>query len=203
MIAFFCFESPMSHSDSPRLFAGPAILIAMTLAAALSRFIPHPPSFSPVEAMALGGGAYATRQWMGVILPLISMLLSDIVLGLVNGGLYLEHFTSLSFVLVYACIALSSVMGFALRGRVSAGRVIGFSLMGSVLFFLVTNLGVYLTASAMPGSEACLAGIIPCYVSALPFFQWTVMGTLVYSMILFGGVALLGAATPGLRAQRG
>lgn len=191
----------MSHSDFPRLFAGPAILIAMTLAAALSRLIPHPPNFSPVEAMALFGGAYFTRRWMGVVLPLIAMLLSDIVLGLVNGGLYLDHFTSLPFVLVYACIALSSVMGFALRGRVSAGRVIGLSLMGSVLFFLVTNLGVYLTASAMPGSEACLAGIIPCYVSALPFFQWTVMGTLFYSMILFGGFALLRSAMPELRAQ--
>lgn len=191
----------MSHSASPRLLAGPIILIAMTLAAALSRLIPHPPNFSPIEAMALFGGAYFARRWMGVALPLIAMLLSDIVLGLVNGGLYVEHFTSLPFILVYGCIALSSVMGFALRGRVSAGRVIGFSLMGSVLFFLVTNFGVYLTASAMPGSEACLAGILPCYISALPFFQWTALGTLFYSMILFGGFALLRSAMPELRAQ--
>ena len=84
MIDFFCFESFMNHSATPRLLAGPVILIAMTLAAALSRLIPHPPNFSPVEAMALFGGAYLARRWMGVALPLIAMLLSDIALGLLS-----------------------------------------------------------------------------------------------------------------------
>ncbi|MBP7370832.1 MAG: hypothetical protein KA902_05270 [Arenimonas sp.] len=191
----------MPNRQNTFFSTGPLALTLMIIAVALTRLIPHPPNFSPIEAMALFGGAYFANRKIGVAVPLIAMLLSDIVLGLVNGGLYVEHFTSLPFLLVYGCIALSSVMGFAMRGKVNTRSVIGYSMLGSLLFFLVTNLGVYLTASSMPGSEACVAGIVPCYVSALPFFQWTVMGTLFYSMILFGGFALLRDLIPALYEQ--
>lgn len=191
----------MPNRQNTFFSTGPLALTLMIIAVALTRLIPHPPNFSPIEAMALFGGAYFANRKIGVAVPLIAMLLSDIVLGLVNGGLYVEHFTSLPFLLVYGCIALSSVMGFAMRGKVNTRSVIGYSMLGSLLFFLVTNLGVYLTASSMLGSEACVAGIVPCYVSALPFFQWTVMGTLFYSMILFGGFALLRDLIPALYEQ--
>ena len=53
----------------------------MIVAAALSRLLPHPPNFSPVEAMALFGGAYfASRAW-AVAVPLLAMLLSDLVMA--------------------------------------------------------------------------------------------------------------------------
>jgi hypothetical protein len=40
-----------------------------------------------------------------------------------------------------------------------------------------------------------------CYVAGLPFFQWTLLGTLFYSALLFGSFALLRARIPQLRAQ--
>ena len=79
--------------------------------------------------------------------------------------------------------------------------MLGYSLAGSVLFFLVSNFGVWLTAQMVPGYPACTAGIVPCYAQALPFFQWTVLGTLFYSALLFGGFALLRRHVPALRAQ--
>jgi hypothetical protein len=191
----------MSTQQKTIFTPGSFALIAMIVLAALSRLIPHPPNFSPVEAMALFGGAYFAKRWLGLAMPLVAMLISDISLGMVNGGLYLEHFTSLSFLLVYGCIALSSLMGFAMRGKVNTTRVVGYSIAGSILFFLVTNFGVWLTASSMPGSEACIAGIVPCYVSAVPFFQWSLLGTLFYSAVMFGGFALLRSKLPELRAQ--
>jgi hypothetical protein len=191
----------MSTQKNSSFAPGPITLAIMIVLAALSRLLPHPPNFSPVEAMALFAGAYFAKRWIGILMPLAAMLISDIALGLINGGLYLEHFTSLPFLLVYACITLSSLMGFGMRGKVNTTRVLGYSLVGSIIFFLVTNFGVYLTASAMPGSEACVAGIIPCYVSAIPFFQWTVLGTLFYSILMFGGFALLRIKLPNLQAQ--
>jgi hypothetical protein len=191
----------MSTQQKTIFTPGSFALVVMIVLAALSRLIPHPPNFSPVEAMALFGGAYFAKRWLGLAMPLVAMLISDISLGMVNGGLYLEHFTSLSFLLVYGCIALSSLMGFAMRGKVNTTRVVGYSMVGSILFFLVTNFGVWLSASAMPGSEACMAGIVPCYVSAIPFFQWSLLGTLFYSAIMFGGFALLRTKLPALRAQ--
>jgi hypothetical protein len=191
----------MSTQQNTAFTPGSFALIVMIVLAALSRLIPHPPNFSPVEAMALFGGAYFAKRWLGIVMPLVAMFISDIALGFVNGGLYLEHFTSLPFFLVYGCIALSSLMGFGMRGKVNASRVVAYSVVGSILFFLVTNFGVWLTASTMPGSEACIAGIVPCYVSAIPFFQWSLLGTLFYSAILFGGFALLRTKLPALRAQ--
>ena len=99
---------------------------------------------------------------------------------------------------MYACIALSTVLGFGLRGRVNGARVLGYSLVGSVLFFLVTNFGAWLGSPAYPQNAA---GLTAAYVAGIPFFQWTVLGTLFYSALLFGGFALLRRQVPALRAQ--
>ena len=181
------------------LFApGPLALTGLILLAALSRLLPHPPNFSPIEAIALFGGAYfASRQW-ALVVPLVVMFLSDLALGLVHGGIYFDYFTSAGFWLVYACIALSTVLGFGLRGKVSGGRVLGYSLVGSVLFFIVTNFGAWLGATMYPQT---MAGLGAAYLAGVPFFQWTVLGTLFYSALLFGGFALLRHKVPALRAQ--
>ena len=182
-----------------KLFApGPLALTGLILLAAMTRLLPHPPNFSPVEAIALFGGAYfASRQW-ALIVPLVVMLLSDLALGLVHGGIYFEYFASAGFWLVYACIALSTVLGFGLRGRVTGGRVLGYSLLGSLLFFVVTNFGTWLGGSMYPPTAA---GLSAAYVAGIPFFKWTVLGTLFYSALLFGGFALLRRQVPALRAQ--
>ena len=189
-------------NQTPASFApGPVALTALILVAALTRLLPHPPNFSPVEAIALFGGAYfASRTW-AVIVPLAGMFVSDLVLGAVMGGTYFEYFATPSFWVVYACIVLTTLMGFGLRGKVTAPRVLGYSLAGSVLFFLLSNFGVWLSAQMLPNYPACTTGLIPCYVQAIPFFQWTVLGTLFYSAVLFGGFALLRRHVPALRAQ--
>jgi hypothetical protein len=190
---------PTTMNRPASLFApGPLALTGLILLAALTRLLPHPPNFSPVEAIALFGGAYfASKQW-ALAVPLVVMFLSDLVLGLVHGGIYFDYFTSAGFWLVYACIALSTVLGFGLRGKVSGGRVLGYSLAGSVLFFIMTNFGAWLGASMYPQT---MAGLGAAYVAGIPFFKWTVLGTLFYSAVLFGGFALLRHKVPALHAQ--
>ena len=178
--------------------SGPLLLVGMILLAALSRLLPHPPNFSPVEAIALFGGAYFLSRSAAIIVPLVGMFVSDLVLGFVHGGTYFEYFTHAGFWLVYACIALTTLMGFNLRGRVSGARVLGYSLAGSVLFFLVTNFGTWATGTMYPHNAQ---GLMAAYVAGIPFFQWTVLGTLFYSAVLFGGFALLRRRVPALRAQ--
>ena len=196
----------MNRTDqTSALAAGPWTLAAMIAAAALTRLLPHPPNFSPVEAIALFGGAYfANRAW-ALLVPLAALLVSDLVLGAMNGGTYLQYFTSVdylpSLLAIYACVALCSVLGFGLRGRVNGTRVLGYSLAGSVLFFVLSNFATWLTAIVVPGYPACNAGLGACYVAGIPFFQWTVLGTLFYSALLFGGFALLRRKLPALRPQ--
>jgi hypothetical protein len=185
------------RATSTLLAPGPLLLAGMILLAALSRLLPHPQNFSPVEAIALFGGAYfASRAW-ALAVPVLAMLVSDLILGLSIGGIYWEYMTSLSFWSVYGCILLSTALGFGLRGKVGAGRVLGYSLVGSVLFFVVTNFFVWFGGTMYPQT---FDGLIACYVAAIPFFQNSLLGTLVYAALLFGGFALMRQRLPGLRA---
>lgn len=196
----------MNRNASTASFApGPLLLAALIVLAALTRLLPHPPNFSPVEAIALFGGAYfASRKW-ALLVPLAALLLSDLALGAIHGGTYLQYFSSAAYLpgmlAIYACVALCSVLGFGLRGRVDGARVLGYSLAGSVLFFVLSNFATWMTAIVVPGYPACNAGLGACYVAGIPFFQWTVLGTLCYSALLFGGFAVLRRKLPALRAQ--
>ena len=185
------------HSKAPASVApGPWVLAALILVAALSRLLPHPPNFSPVEAIALFGGAFFASRALAVLVPLLAMLVADLALGLLHGGLYAGWFGSAGFWLVYLCIAASVVLGFGLRGRARAGRVLAYCLAGSVLFFVVTNFGAWLASPMYPRSGT---GLLQAYVAGIPFFQWTLLGTLAYAALLFGGFALLRARLPVLR----
>ena len=188
----------MARPASASLAPGPLVLSGLIVVAALSRLLPHPPNFSPVEAIALFGGAYfASRHW-ALIVPLLAMLVSDLALGALHGDSYASYVGGQSFWLVYACIAISAVLGFGLRGKVSGGGVLAYSLAGSVLFFVVTNFGTWLNSSMYPQTAA---GLVAAYAAGIPFFQWTVLGTLFYSALLFGGFAVMRRQLPALRAH--
>lgn len=178
--------------------AGPLVLAALIIVAALTRVLPHPPNFSPIAAIALFGGAYfAARAW-AVVVPLAGLLISDLVLASVNGGLYASWFGGSGIWVVYGCIALTTAMGFGLRGKVTGARVLGYSLAGSALFFVVTNFAAWLGNPMYPKTAA---GLTASYVAGIPFLQWSVLGTLLYAAALFGGFALLRRRLPVLRAQ--
>ena len=194
----------MTRSDSS--FApGPVVLSAMIVLAALSRLLPLPPNFAPIEAVALFGGALFASRRLAFLVPLLAMLLSDVVLGFARGATYLDYFTTTgylpSLLANSICIAATVVLAFRLRGRVNGPRVLGYSLAGSVLFFLISNFAVWLTSFTVAGYPACSTGLLPCYVAALPFFKTTLLSTLFYSALLFGGFALLRSRMPALRAQ--
>lgn len=192
-------NGPSPNAPAPaRLAPGPLMLAALILVAALTRVLPHPPNFSPVEAVALFGGAYFASRFWALLVPLAAMLLSDLALAKISGGLYAGWFGTGGMALVYLCVALGVLLGYRLRGRVTGGRVLGYSLLGSALFFVVTNFGVWLFGSMYPHTTT---GLVAAYAAGIPFFQWTVLGTLFYSALLFGGFALLRSRVPALRAQ--
>jgi hypothetical protein len=161
------------------------VLISAIVAAAALRLVPHPPNFSPIDAMALFSGAYLGRRALAFAAPLAALLLSDLVLGFYS-GMWVQYLT-VALVVLLSWLALKRVS--PLRIGVAAGA-------SSVLFFLVTNLGVWLLSGMYPQT---LPGLGACYVAAIPFFQNTLAGDLFYSGLLFGGFALLERAVPALR----
>ena len=192
-------QPPSSTSLSP----GPLVLIVMIVAAALTRLPQFLPNFSPIEAVALFGGAYFANRWLAMVVPLVTIFLSDVALALLHGGVFRIYFTTYlpQLLAVYTCVVVSTALGFGLRGRVEGARLMGYALTGSVLFFVATNFVVWLTAASIPQYTACNVGLVPCYVAAIPFFKWTLLSTLFYSALLFGGFALLRLRVPALRAQ--
>jgi len=162
-----------------------AILAAILLAAAM-RLMPHPPNFSPIAAMALFGGAYLGRRAIAFAAPLGALVLSDLVLGFYPEAVF-----------VYLSVGAIVLIGWALEKRRTVLRVGAAAVAASVLFYLVTNFGVWLVMDYYPKT---LAGLATCYVAAIPFFQNTLAGDLVFSALLFGGFALLERQVPRLRA---
>ena len=160
-----------------------ALLSAIAGAAAL-RLVPHPPNFSPIDAMALFSGAYLGRRALAFVAPLGALLLSDLVLGFYHG-----------MATVYAAVALIVVLGSIALRRASPVRVGLAALASSILFFVITNFGMWLFSGFYPRT---LAGFETCYIAAIPFFQNTLAGDLFYVTLLFGGFRLAELMVPKL-----
>jgi hypothetical protein len=185
----------MPNRPASLISAGPLALIGLIATVALTRLIPHPPNFSPVEAMALFGGAYFAKRSWAVLVPLIALFISDLALGLMMGGEYFQYFVSAGFLLVYLTIAVLSIFGFGLRGKVSVTRVAAYGVAGSVLFFLVTNFGVWFGSAFYPQTAS---GLMAAYAAGIPFLQNGILSTLFYSAVLFGTYELLKQRIPAL-----
>lgn len=169
-------------TNSSRLIA----LLSAILGAVALRLVPHPPNFSPIDAMALFSGAYLGRRVLAFAAPLGALLLSDLVLGFYHGQ-----------ATVYFSVALIVMIGMVALTRRTPLRIGAAGIAGSVLFFVITNFGMWLFSGIYPRT---LVGLEACYVAAIPFFRNTLAGDLFYTVLLFGGFALAEHFLPRLRA---
>ena len=152
-------------------------ITAIIFALAIFRLLPHLPNVSPVAAMALFGGAYFADKRMALIVPFVALFVSDLVLGLHN-----------SMIFVYAGFALTVVIGFQLQKRVTLTNTAFAVVVSSVLFFLLTNFGAWMTSGLYAKSAA---GLMQAYAAGIPFFQNSLLGNAVYAAVIFGGYHLL------------
>jgi len=191
-------QFPQNSAFSPRSAVLAAMIAAAVAVRLLIYFVPGalPYNFTPVEAIALFGGAYFSDRRLAFLVPLGAMAVADaVILGSLSSEMAGYWYRSAP--VVYACIAVTVLGGFGLRGRVGVARVAGFSFASAVFFFLATNFAVWAVADS-GGSEACMHGLVPCYIAALPFFNGTLAGTLVWSALLFGGFELLRRRWPAV-----
>lgn len=162
------------------------LLVSIIAVAALSRVLPHPANVTPVAAIALFAGCYLPRGIMAFAIPLAAMLLADLVIGM--------HSTLL---FVYAGFAVTVLLGMQLKRRHGALQIAGASLIGSVIFFILTNFGVWMMQDMYPHDAS---GLVACYELALPFFAHSILGDLGFAALLFGLFSLAEARFPKFRA---
>jgi hypothetical protein len=164
-----------------------ALLVAI-FAATSMRLLPHPPNFSPIAAMALFSGAYLPKRAVAFAAPFAALLLSDAVLGFYAG---------MNF--VYFSFALTVLIGWALASRKTPFLIGAAAVASSVLFFVLTNFGMWLFSGFYPRT---VEGLVACYVAAIPFFQNTLAGDLFYTALLFGGLAVAERMLPAIQLRQ-
>jgi hypothetical protein len=170
-------------------------LIGLILLAVFSRLIPHPHNFTPIGAIALFGAAYFSQKWLALLIPLLAMWISDLFINNVIYGAYYDSFQWMGSAWVYAAFIAISLLGMRALKQVTVPNILGSSLGASLIFFLLTNFGVWLGSTVYPQS---LSGLMASYVAGIPFFGNTVLGDLIYSGMLFGVFAWAKRNSPAL-----
>ena len=166
------------------IFITSAIIIAAT-----SRLFPHIPNFTPIAAMALFGGVYFSDKRLAFIIPLLAMFISDVALELITGWGF--HNT---IVYVYVAFILTSIIGLYVKRNTNASSILGASVLSSLLFFIITNFGVWAATGMLGGA----AGLGATYALGIPFFAPTVLGDLFFNALLFGAFFFAQKRIPAL-----
>jgi len=150
-------------------------------------------NFTPIAGMALLGGAYYNKRILAFIVPILVLFMTDLVL---NNVLYRGSFPDVegivlfpSFMLyTYIGTAVIVLIGMGLLKKITAPRILGGAIFSSILFFLITNFGSWLTLPVYPKTGG---GLISAYVAGLPFLSGHLIGNLVFSFILFGAYEII------------
>ncbi|MHB8679369.1 MAG: DUF6580 family putative transport protein [Rudaea sp.] len=189
-------QFPQNNTVSPRTWILAAMIVFAVTVRLVINFVPGllPYNFTPVEAIALFGGAYFANRRLAFAVPLIAMLCADLIIATSLPRAWIGDWLG-TLPAVYGCITLTVAGGFSLSQRISAFRVTGYAFASAVLFFLVTNFATWLSAHAGAGA-ACTQSLASCYVAGIPFFRGTLVGTLLWSAVLFGGFELMRVRWP-------
>ncbi len=154
----------------------------------------YPWNFIPLTAVCLYSGAYvADRRW-AVVLPLLALLISDLGIWAFTG-----HF-SMGFPSdrwsAYVCGLITVFLGSGLASRawpLRAFDALGRGMLAEVIFFAVSNFAYFVVQTDLPHTPA---GLIACFVAAIPFAGKSFASTAFYSVLLFSPLAIRAAGQP-------
>lgn len=187
---------------NPRLSALLLFIVAVAMVRVFNATAWSPWShYTPIGAMGLFSGACFNKKWKALLFSLIILLLSDLAIstlvfqgryGIMYGGWYW----------VYGIFALIVLMGGILIKRITVGRVLLAALTAATTHWLLADFTVWLGGGTDLRTMQPLAknwqGLLQCYVQGYPFFKHFLIGTLVYSGVLFGLYAWMKASYPSL-----
>jgi hypothetical protein len=156
----------------------------------IARLLPHVPNFTPVAASALFAGATLRSPALAFAIPLAAMALADGVLGFNDWRV---------MVVVYAAIMMPVMLGVFAKRSATLLLALPFAVTSSVIFFVATNWAVWMFSDIYTRDAS---GLLKCYIAAIPFFQNTLLGDLVWTAILFGLLWAWRAIPQNLKARR-
>jgi hypothetical protein len=149
-------------------------------------------NFTAVGASALFGGIVLKDKRLAYTVPLMTLFVTD---------LFFELFTQIdgiygaTMIFVYGAFLLITWIGSRMR-KVNALTVLLASIGTGMLFFLISNFGVWATQNMYPHT---FSGLLSCYAAAIPFYRNdlfgsfflnTILGSVFYTALLFGLFAI-------------
>tara|TARA_B100000965_G_C19552416_1_gene740640 strand:- start:106 stop:585 length:480 start_codon:yes stop_codon:yes gene_type:complete len=147
------------------------ISIGIFIALAASRFVPHPPNFTSLLALSFYIPALLGVRFLPALI--VSFLITDLFIGLHSVMLFTWG----------SVILIGLISKFFLSSMFT--RISG-ALLGSIIFYLITNFGVW----SMGSYGYSIEGLLLCYTLAIPFFAYSLISTFVFSGIIEGVIKL-------------
>ncbi|MEP7110990.1 MAG: DUF6580 family putative transport protein [Ferruginibacter sp.] len=169
--------------------------VLLVVIASLYRIMPgRPLGFAPQIAMALFSGSIIKDKKFSFLLPILSMLVSDIIYealfqfrispiaGFYNGQL-------MNYILFVAI----TIIGFGVK-KENLVHIAAGSIAGATFYFVASNLVVWigggLALNNLPYAKTW-DGLMTCFAAGILFYKGSLYATLFFSAILFGGYFLI------------
>ena len=147
--------------------------ISLILILAFARLIPHPPNFTPIIAVAIMSGYFFKNINLSFLVLIVAMLLSDLFIGFYENVFF-----------VYASLLLITFVFYKISKKINFKNLFIYSFAGSLIFFVVSNFGVWVLGSPGVNNIAYAKdfnGLVECYILAIPFFGNTFLSTLIFA----------------------
>ncbi len=157
--------------------------------------------FTPLGAVCMFGGAYFTNRWKAIMFSLGMLLVSDLVINqVVYHGKYGIMYSSWFF--VYAIFGLITLYSKQILQKINAKNIILGAIAASVGHWLMADSVVFIGGGTdirtmLPLSRDW-AGYLQCLAQGFPYMKNFLIGTLVYSGLMFGAFELLKVRFPKL-----
>jgi len=163
------------------------VAYVLIIAVIVARVLLRPLAFAPVLPALLYFGARAPRKTFWIPVALLTAADLYLTLAVYGAGLKADQLITSAWYL--AVMLLGSA---ALKGGAKPLRVLGTALAGTISFFIVSNFGVW---AVWPTYPKTVAGLVACYVAAIPFFRNQFASDLFFTAVIF----LLPAAIKAMR----
>jgi len=144
--------------------------VSLILVLSFSRLIPHPYNFTPILAVGVFGGFYFKNYILSLFIVIISMFVGDLVIGFHNTMFF-----------TYSALAIATGIGMLIK-KLNFKEIVLSGFASSVIFFLITNFGSWLT---MAMYEKSFSGLLQSYIMGIPFFHNTLIATMLFSSLTY------------------
>jgi len=145
--------------------------ILLVLIAVVSRLVSHEWNFTAMGAVAVIAGFLITSRPLALATVLSSLLISDYFIQFHN-----------TMIAVYTGYALMALIGIFMASNIKFSKIVATSFISSVVFFVVSNLGVWFEGQLYPQT---FPGLVNCFEMAVPFFRNEMLSTMILAPVLF------------------